>query len=601
MNYYFQSAKITAPQDDRRWGSCFVENDLMVLLEIETDNSKPASQLGKSVLDTILLEFQNKTVKDKNTVKSLLKEISGNPYLKTVIIALNSGSDLFLGCLGKGQAVLIRNEKSGTIISGGFISQGEITFGDQIIFHSDRLASVLDAVDLDKLYHTGNLQQIEEELAARLSSDVNATGCAVLAVIVTEKKVDVSADLPVRGSQISVFVKNILQSGFFKKFYKIRSLFGFYYSIKDKKKRFLISLVTVLFIFLLLNIGISILRSKNSQKVKEINNSLETVKGQYDEALALIELNPVRSRELLSSAKMAVGNLLKTTGKKTREYKLLSDWFNKISSSEVDAYKIYKLTAVPLFFDITLIKPGGIGNDIAYYQEKKVILDKKNKTVYFLDTKTKEAKILAGIDTVKNAVAVSVHGSYVYVFNDEGIYRIDIVSKDSKKVIERDKNWTDISDMEAYAGNLYLLDRGSNSVWKYIAAEEGFSDRISYVNKGVSADLRSMAQISIDGSVWAAGSSGIIKFTSGNRDIFSFADFSETVTGIDAISTSDENNYLYLLDKTLERIIIFDKEGVYNSQYQWPDLKNADGLAASEKEGKIYILIKDKIHAIDLK
>jgi len=350
-----------------------------------------------------------------------------------------------------------------------------------------------------------------------------------------------------------------------------------------------------------LNIGISILRSKNSQKVKEINNSLETVKGQYDEALALIELNPVRSRELLSSAKMAVGNLLKTTGKKTREYKLLSDWFNKISSSEVDAYKIYKLTAVPLFFDITLIKPGGIGNDIAYYQEKKVILDKKNKTVYFLDTKTKEAKILAGIDTVKNAVAVSVHGSYVYVFNDEGIYRIDIVSKESKKVIERDKNWTDISDMEAYAGNLYLLDRGSNSVWKYIAAEEGFSDRISYVNKGVSADLRSMAQISIDGSVWAAGSSGIIKFTSGNRDIFSFADFSETVTGIDAISTSDENNYLYLLDKTLERIIIFDKEGVYNSQYQWPDLKNADGLAASEKEGKIYILIKDKIHAIDLK
>ena len=83
MNYYFQSAKITAPQDDRRWGSCFVENDLMVLLEIETDNSKPASQMGKSVLDTILLEFQNKTVKDKNTVKSLLKEISGNPYLKT--------------------------------------------------------------------------------------------------------------------------------------------------------------------------------------------------------------------------------------------------------------------------------------------------------------------------------------------------------------------------------------------------------------------------------------------------------------------------------------------------------------------------------------
>ena len=325
------------------------------------------------------------------------------------------------------------------------------------------------------------------------------------------------------------------------------------------------------------------------------------MKSEYDEAQNLIELNPVRARELLATSKLTVSQLLSSTKKNSKEYKILTDWFEKISASEISAFKIYKLTAVPVFFDISLIKPEGKADSISSYQEKKVILDKKNKNIYFLDTSTKQSGLLAGENTVKNAQIAGVHGNSAYFLNDDGIYRIDIEKKTGEKIIEHDASWGEIVELNAFAGNLYLLDRKNNSIWKYVATENGFSERRSYINQGVPASLVNMEHLEIDGSIWLAGSNNIVKYTAGNLDQFSFQGFGDTIFKIDSFSTSDSEKNIYILDKALKRIIVFDKDGLYDSQYQWEDLKNAKTIAATENEGKIYVLIGNKIYAIDLK
>jgi hypothetical protein len=43
-----------------------------------------------------------------------------------------------------------------------------------------------------------------------------------------------------------------------------------------------------------------------------------------------------------------------------------------------------------------------------------------------------------------------------------------------------------------------------------------------------------------------------------------------------------------------------DKDGNYKAQYKSSQLKDAIGLAASEKEGKIIFLTKDKLYSIPL-
>ena len=57
MNFQISSAKITSPTTDSNWGGCFVEGNLVVLLEIETDGKILASHLGKSVFDALLLAY----------------------------------------------------------------------------------------------------------------------------------------------------------------------------------------------------------------------------------------------------------------------------------------------------------------------------------------------------------------------------------------------------------------------------------------------------------------------------------------------------------------------------------------------------------------
>lgn len=589
MKYHVQSAKITSPTTDGNWGGCFVEGGLVVLLEIETDGNTLASHIGKSVFDALLLVFRNLKIIDKNSIKVLLSEISGNPFIKNAIIGLINGTSLYLGCFGKGQVVLVRGEDFGSIVSGGYISAGEITVNDRIIFHSDRLAGILGSDSLEKFYKSKSLEDFEEELSTILSSEKNSAGCAVLELQVTGLDSNVNQN----HKKILVLPKLYLS--------KIGKFIILYLQKKTKRQKIFLALSSLLLLFFITNIFLGLIRTKNSRSLKELNEIISIVNSQYEEAGNLIELNPVRARELLASAKLSVTQKLPAFRKNSNEHKMLQDWFKKISESEVTAFKIYKFASVPVFFDVSLIKAGAKGNFMSSFNEKKAILDQSSKTVYFLDTSTKQSSVLIGSDTVKNGRLVTIHGNEVFVLNEEGIFRIDLEKKNSEKIIESDENWGEIAVLNAFGGNLYLLDKKNNTVWKYISTETGYTDRKNYINPGVPADFSNSNLMVIDGSVWVNSGNSLIKFVSGNRAQFSFQGFTDSISQIDSLSTSDSGKNIYLLDKALKRIIVFDKDGLYHSQYQWEDLKNADSIIASEEEGKIYVLINSKIYAIEIK
>ena len=58
---------------------------------------------------------------------------------------------------------------------------------------------------------------------------------------------------------------------------------------------------------------------------------------------------------------------------------------------------------------------------------------------------------------------------------------------------------------------------------------------------------------------------------------------------------------MYVLDRDLGRILVFDKDGVYQSQYQWEGMKDISDFVVSEEEKKIFLLSKNNIYALELK
>ena len=558
-----------------------MEGGLLILLEVETDGDVIASHSGKAILDQIINSFQTSFKQNKLNLKDLLDEVASNPFIKNLILGLLEENLLTVGCLGEASAVLVRDQVAGQILAGQNISKGEVKAGDRIIFHSADFGRNWQEGHLSEIYKFANLADFEEILSPKLASNEKFTGNAVLAAEVSVQE-EFSAP-----EDIVYSLK--------PKYFKLKFLLSLWQTRKT------LMIILALILLLIINITAGIIRMKQVSKTKEISQELATVKQQYEEAGGILDLNPVRARELLSSSKLTLGKLLKNSKRNSRDYNQINDWLKKVSESEVAAYRIYKFTDVPVFFDMTLIKADGEADNVSAYQEKKVILDNSHKTLYFLSTNSKESAVLAGSDNLKNPRGIAVHGSTAYFLNEDGIFAVDLGRKKAGKVIEKSERWGEIADIEAFGGNLYLLDTAKNNIWKYIAAESGFSPIISYLNEGISVNLAESKELAIDGSIWAAGSDNLFKFTAGSLEQFALQGISDSITSIDGISTSDENERVYILDKTLSRIMVFDKDGLYQSQYQWDELKNAKDFMVTEKEGKIYVLVGHKIHAIEIK
>lgn len=609
MKLNFTTEKITTSSNDNNWGGVFCENGLFLVLEVKGDASKPAPQSGREYLDLLLTRFTNHKEINLDVVRDLLNQISKTENTLNLIVGLLDQDNLYLGSYQKGIAYMVRGEKVGKILAAGNITSGEVMENDVIILYAEDLNAIIDQTKRKTLFTKENLEVIKEELFSQVLDKPETYGKAVLLISMGGWKEEESLleippvivppeVLPPQKESEKITLRSRVMTGL--KIVKekwqqaaIRS--------ETKSKKNLLTVAIILILLLTSSIFFNISHTRNSKKTAELNQVMELVTQQYDEAVSLIDLNSARSRELLSTGKLSLSPFLNQFPKGSFERKKVQEWLDKIASQESAAYKIYKLTAVPVFFDLTLIKKDGSGSKIASYNQLTAILDSKNQAVYSLQTDSKKAEIIAGSDVVKDTSSIAIHGTNIYLLESDGIVVADVKSKNSKIVIKKDDRWGNIKSITSYGGNLYLLDSQNHAIWKYIATDFGFSARSSYLNPDVRVNFASAGTLIIDGSVWVATDTEILKFSRGLGEDFSFKGISDSIQNVANFFTSDNDKYLYILDKPLSRIVVFDKDGVYQSQYQWDDLKTSDGIIASESEKKIFVMIGSKIYAIEIK
>lgn len=370
-----------------------------------------------------------------------------------------------------------------------------------------------------------------------------------------------------------------------------------------RSKKILFAVSCCFSMLLLVSIFYQIRINQNTARKQQFSQTMQRVSQNFQEAVVLTDLNPVRAREILSEARSDIGSILGVFDEKSKEVQEIAGWQEKIRQQEAAAYHLYTLVDVPVFFDITLIKAAGIGTRMAAYHEKKIILDPTNQAIYALSTDTKQASILAGPNTVKNAQTITIHGTKVYVLHEDGIITIDTTNKKAQIVIPHDDGWGTIVSLGTYGGNLYVLDAKHQKIWKYIATEEGFSDRQEYLQEGVPVSVSPDARMMIDGALWVKNNTEALKFGGGIVDTFVVSGMSErdTLQVFDALYSSDEEQFVYVLDKTTGRIVVLEKSGAYHAQYHWDGFRTVDDIIASEEEGKLFALQGSKIYAIELK
>ncbi|MDQ7029112.1 MAG: hypothetical protein Q9O62_04715 [Ardenticatenia bacterium] len=157
----------------------------------------------------------------------------------------------------------------------------------------------------------------------------------------------------------------------------------------------------------------------------------------------------------------------------------------------------------------------------------------------------------------------------------------------------------ELMDVGHYNGNLYVLDRTENQIWKYIPdTTGGYGDPpIPWMKADTQAAVQDPIRLAIDGDIYVLEADGdVIKMTVGEQRPFELETPVPPLSAPVALFTDEQApdvplRYLYVAEA--DRVLVFDKQGQLVVQF-WPEEGQPWGeirdLTADEPNGTLYLL-----------
>lgn len=384
-------------------------------------------------------------------------------------------------------------------------------------------------------------------------------------------------------------------SGIFKKIPQrsiyIRSGMGDEATSKSRKLTFSVGII--LLVILVVSIGFGIRQKSINDFNRKYQGILAQASNDIDQAISIASTNPDQSRQLFldSEEKLAQIQALKVHDPKVAELQ------RKITDSQGAVLGEYEASP-QLFLDLGLLSSGFKGDVVTASGGNIFILDKSGERVVSVAIDTKKSKVVAGPTVITDAIGMASYNDNVYILSSGGIYQLAL---GETKVI--DKTWVGDSLINAFAGNLYVLDKSGNKIFRY-SGQPGktFGPQQNWLSASTKADFSGAVGWGMDGAIYVLyPNSRILKYSLGSPQNFSISGVVPQIGNIDAIYADPDNQFVYLLDKAGKRVVAVDKKGNYKAQYTDDQIAGATGLVVSEAQKEIILLTGDKLLSIQIK
>lgn len=361
-------------------------------------------------------------------------------------------------------------------------------------------------------------------------------------------------------------------------------------SMKNRKTTFLVGVI--LLVLLVLSIGFGIRQKQIKEEKSKYTTRLVQAIHEADEAIGLTSLDAERAKELFANSR-ATAETLKSEGVKDPD---LESLITKLDQNQGKVLGEYK-DEPQLFLDLSILSDGFSGNELSGSSDKFYVLDKKGKKIVGISTGTKKTAVVAGPDQVGDALGLASYEDRAFVLASDGIYE---VGKVRNRVVEKD--WAGEVLIHLYAGNIYLVDKDPNMIWRLSGSGSSFGSKQKWLAPGITVDFSKVRGLAIDGSIWTVTTSGkIVRFNLGSPQNITPTGIFPQITSVDAIYTNEALGNVYLLDKTGGRVVVLDKSGKYKAQYLSDKIGEAVDLVVSEKDKKIILLTGQKLLFLEIK
>ncbi len=529
----------------------------------------------------------------------------------SLVLLVPVGTTLYLVSRGVGRVYLKRENRLAKLLEGEQALSGDARYNDTVIAATSGFIRALTQEQIIGVFDHLTPSEVAEKLTIALHEHPGGEGGAALIFQVNvseqETREEVATEtietMPTVSVRRAIVLSRAKAIG--RRVMTINQRAGLRRLVTRMRasrmftpRRMLTYAVLALF---LLSVVLGIRRQMSASAQSKYTEVFIAAQHSFDEGMALLDLNPVKGRERLRTARDLLTPVI---SKKLRneEARKAQGLYDEVTENLTRAMRVTRVTP-ELYFDMSLLKNGAAATDISLFENTISVVDAPGKTVYTVGVPSKNGSIVGGGEPFAGGLHIAAYGDKLYVWTPQGVHQIRLSDqKTVPAIIPVSPEWGTITDMAAFGGNLYLLDTAKSRIWKYVAAEKGFSTLFEYLNPDTLPDLSHTTNLAIDGSVWLGTNTGkILRFTSGKENSYSLQG-ADTPTGNHLkVYTNGEVKMVYVLDSENKRVVVYDKDGLYISQYIWDKTFVVTGLVVSESLGKLLLLADGKIYSIDLK
>lgn len=568
-------AKVVTTPTSSTWSQAYNAGSLFAVLSLtkKEEQQVDLSLVGKAMLEKFEEEYFTLETKDlalvRTAIETALATIPESVTRSFGACAIIPEEPAIMYAFASGGATIFlkRAEQFATILSGNDALQaasGFLVDKDTVVVATSEFITHLPPQTLAAKLNNHPPSDVAEAITPLLhDTKEGAASCVIIAYkkpqLLDSPRVD--AEQPTR---IRIFIATIHTlflprlTWFLRGVSKLERL---RHHLKHPQRVFL-TIAAVLVVVLGASIFFAITKQQEAKRAELFAKSFQQAKTRFEEGQGVVSLNRQVARESFEKAKEQLIKLRENLPVDAKEQEQVKELLARVEEAVLNVSGVSRSNAVKV--------------------------DPKESTLLDHERKTRNFSLFAQNETT------------IYFANAAEIASLTKANGKTATLIINKDLWSDAAGLGIYSQNVYLLDKKSSKVIKFVPQEKGYTNS-NYFAQKVSPNLANAASMTIDTSVWILLSDGtVLKFTRGKPDAFSLSGLDTPLSNPTKIFTNTETKALYILDKGNSRVVVFEKNGAYKAQYQADVASRAKDFDVQETNKKIFLLVEDTVFAIEM-
>lgn len=238
-------------------------------------------------------------------------------------------------------------------------------------------------------------------------------------------------------------------------------------------------------------------------------------------------------------------------------------------------------------------------NSMVLFGSSLYLADNNAKAIYVLNLGDKNftSQSYAGLENITSLGEPHVDNGTIYYYNSGQVIAYD-PSDNKLEKLEMDLPPQKSKTMSVYNNRFYIFDYAINQLYRYSRHGNKLDSRMDWLKFAYQfSDVKSIA---IDGWIYLLDNDNVLQYGGGRRQEFILDIIEPRLANPSKLIVPPSLELIYVLEPAQNRLVVYDKQGIFLTQYTSDKFTNLIDFAVDESSKKVYLLNGQTIYQLDV-